>query len=289
MLLIAPLAAPIMSGCQTGENASSSSKSKESPLIKSQDGRACLALVNGQLDTQGTYEAVVVLTTKGRSLCTGTFVSDNTVITAAHCINSAEEGGGLRANVADKFIEPLFSLVPEIPAKTDRGVKDDLAVVVFPDNTAQTWASLSRFSPKIGQRITIVGVGQTDFLNDSRPDGKRRFGQNTISGFGVDGTEIQYEVPINEKTREITNADAITGRGDSGGPLFLGNGLIGVVSRGNLEPENGKLKEFDTNLFTAKIESFLQNATKEGAKINGLANLTRAITKGGEGPLSDCP
>lgn len=173
-------------------------------------------------------------------------------------------------------------LLSPMPAGTERGPKDDVAVVIFEDGTSDVWADLSRFPPKIGQRVTIVGFGQTDFIGDNRSDEKRRFGENTITDLIDQGATIKYELSVREDGSALGD-DVMTGRGDSGGPLFLGNGLVGIVSRGEGRINNGRLVEYDANLVTNEMEKFLQSTVKKGARIGGLEFLSKAanFTNGG--------
>lgn len=258
----------------------------ESQATNNGDARpanSCFALVNGQLDVNGDYSAVVPLK-NGRSLCTGTFVSDNTLLTAAHCVTPSAEGGGLRTTINGRVVVPLKALLSPMPNGIEREPKDDVAVIVFEDGTSDTWFDLSRFPPKIGQRVTIVGFGQTDFVGDNRSDEKRRYGENTITDLPDKGATIKYELSVNSDGSAI-GSDVMTGRGDSGGPLFLGNGLLGIVSRGEGKINKGKLIEYDANLVTIEMEKFLKSTIKSGARINGLELLGKAanMTSGGLG------
>jgi hypothetical protein len=171
-----------------------------------------------------------------------------------------------------------------MPSGKEREPKDDVAVIIFEDGTSDIWFDLSRFPPKIGQRITVVGFGQTDFIGDNRSDEKRRFGENTISDLPDKGATIKYELTVHEDGSAIGD-DVMTGRGDSGGPLFLGNGLIGIVSRGEGKINKGKLIEYDANLVTTEMEKFLKSTVKRGARINGLELMGKAanITSNGLG------
>jgi hypothetical protein len=269
----------LMTGCQGSKPETHSTKSSEDV----RKGGSCFALVNGQLDVNGDYSSVVVLK-NGRALCTGTFVSDNTLLTAAHCVTPSAPGGGLRAVINGRTIPALQAILSPIPEGRERAPKDDVAVIIFEDGTSDTWFDLSRFPPKVGQRITVVGFGQTDFVGDNRSDEKRRYGENTISDLPDGGATIKYELTVNDDGSAI-GSDVMTGRGDSGGPLFLGNGLLGIVSRGEGQINNGKLIEYDANLVTLEMEKFLKSTLKSGARINGLELMGKAasMTSGGFG------
>jgi hypothetical protein len=222
--------------------------------------------VNGQIDTSDEYSPVVELKT-GLSTCTGTFVSDNTLMTAAHCVNSSEPGGGLKAIIKGKGVVPIKTFVPATPDGKRREPKDDVAVVLFQDGLSDAWYSVSRVAPQVGEKITIVGFGQTDFIGNNEPDEKRRFGFNTITELADGGATIKYELGVNCQGSAI-GTNAMAGRGDSGGPVFTKSGLIGIINRGEISHET--LIEYDANLVTPAMEKFLRSTLLKGAVINGL-------------------
>lgn len=232
------------------------------------------SLVNGEIDTKDEYSPVVELKS-GLSICTGTFVSDNTLITAAHCIKSDEPGGGIKALFKGKSLAPIKTFIPVVPAEEKRQPKNDVAVVLFPNGTSDEWFPVSRIPPRAGQRFTIVGFGQTDFVGNNASDEKRRFGYNTITEITDGGATIKYELSVTCQGQAL-GIDAMAGRGDSGGPLFTKSGLIGIISRGEIV--TGKLIEYDANLVTPAMSKFLRMTMKEGAKINGLSPEEKELT-----------
>jgi hypothetical protein len=225
------------------------------------------SLVNGEIDEKDEYSPVVELKS-GLSICTGTFVSDSTLITAAHCVKSGEPGGGIKAMIKGKSLVPIKAFVPIVPTDEKREPKNDVAVVLFANGTLDEWFPISRVPPRVGQRITIVGYGQTDFVGNNTSDEKRRFGYNTITEITDGGATIKYELGVTCQGQAL-GRDAMAGRGDSGGPLFTKSGLIGIISRGEIV--TGKLIEYDANLVTPAMSKFLRTTLKEGAKINGLS------------------
>jgi hypothetical protein len=258
-----------LAGCiepkqDSGANSSDDIRSTNSCISSSENS---FSLVNGEIDAKDEYSPVLEIKS-GLSVCTGTFVSDNTLITAAHCIKSGEPGGGIKALFKGKSLAPTKTFVPVVPIEEKREPKNDVAVVVFANGTADEWFPVSRVPPRVGQRITIVGFGQTDFVGNNASDEKRRFGYNTITEITDGGATIVYELKVTCQGQAL-GKDAMAGRGDSGGPLFTKSGLIGIISRGEIV--SGKLIEYDANLVTPAMSKFLQMTMKEGAKINGLS------------------
>jgi hypothetical protein len=232
---------------------------KEEPEKSEDLAKGCFNLVNG-IETQ-EQEAVVLIETPS-GYCTGTFVSDNTLITAAHCANNTKTGG-----IKYKKINPIEVTHYGKLAGSKSKVWEDLLIVTFPAGTSKSFVSLSNRAPNIGDRITIIGFGQTDLINDNKPDGRKRKGYNTITNIAENQTVLVYEAPRDYAGIPLGER-AMTGRGDSGGPVFLdGFGLVGIVSRGSLEPV---MTEYDVNLFSVDSLKLMEAAVSRGAKINGI-------------------
>lgn len=246
-------------------------KKEEKTENKSQDmTKQCLNLVNG-IESNDNEAVVMIETPSG--YCTGTFVSDNTLITAAHCANNSPTGG-----IKYKKIVPIEITHYGKLAGSKSKVWEDLLIVIFPAGTSKSFASLSNQAPKIGDRITIFGYGQTDLINDNKPDGKKRKGYNTLTNIQENNTVLTYEAPRNHEG-VAKGEKAMTGRGDSGGPLFLqGGGLVGIVSRGSLEPQ---MIEYDVNLFSSESLKLMEAAITRGAKITGIENVRAATDPAG--------
>ncbi len=87
--------------CKSVERRNPPAKSSEAGRRASdkKTAKKCLKIVDGvpALDAPAVYLLVLIDAASGnvRSSCTGTFVSDNTLITAGHCVPAAGEKYGV--------------------------------------------------------------------------------------------------------------------------------------------------------------------------------------------------
>lgn len=189
-----------------------------------------LYVVNGERADEKTYPAVkYILIGEKQALCSGTFVSDQVYITAAHCtVNSLDEEfkpdqikvydsrevdrDNTQGIKAIKFYRhPLASKDPD-------KMGYDLAVVVFPKGTSADYLPLGNVGLEEDDDITLVGFGPSA---KKKTDNEKRFGTSNITSL------------TNDKTLAISELDdkrAYTTEGDSGGAVIENQFLKGLVS-----------------------------------------------------------
>jgi secreted trypsin-like serine protease len=201
-------------------------------------------ITNGKVIQAADYPSVVLLyDQKLGALCTGTFINETTVISAAHCTDSGRvdavgnvTGSLLLINVNSsgeaELVATSTSMVRNI--KWDQAGKNvnqyDLSLITFPVGTAKAVSQLASVTPKRGASFTIVGFGlnQSKNLNDGSSAGIKRTGTNVVSS--ISGGFIQFTGQSTTTTANGTNSSASAG--DSGGPLFVDGKLAGITSGG---------------------------------------------------------
>lgn len=191
-----------------------------------------------------------------RQLCTATFVSDNTLITAAHCLYGVnrQTGESRSAILVREMGERRALRVFANPVAS--GVSPhDIAVAIFPDGTAESWLPVSTTIPAAGSRVDMVGYGSRRVWNGT--DHERSAGSNT-----VDGT---WNGLIATSRNDTANDDVAASPGDSGGPMIFEGALVGVSSGGS-----GGRESYHAPIGTPENEIFLRRMISEqGARIEG--------------------
>ena len=204
-----------------------------------------IKVANGTVIPETSYPSVVLLYDQAGSICTGTFITDEIVLTAAHCTMSGkvDSQGNVDLTLGIIEIEDAEENKAKLVAKSTRIVRNplwdrngrnvnryDLGVVYFPEGTARAVSRITDYPARQGDDFTIVGYGlnQTLDMNDGSSAGVKRVGYNSVSS--VSGGFIQFYGQT--KTTSGDGSNASSGSGDSGGPLFIDGEIAGVTSGG---------------------------------------------------------
>lgn len=192
--------------------------------------------------------------------CTGTFVSDRIILTAAHCAKGdVDEVGFVKnANVSYKGETPtrVFRNIRWTDGGDDRN-KYDLVLLEFVNPLSKSFAQIRDIPAQSGDVITIVGFGVVNAKSHSG-SGRKRIGENVLKN-REDGV-LSFEGVASGDT--LDGANAASGDGDSGGPMYVDDELVGVTSNGVLK-ENTKIS-FYTDLQSEYSKKFFEDAKQQG-------------------------
>ena len=279
LLLVASLA--VSYGCE--DPAAARIKKPRQPISgkKSEDGsksppkskRECLALVGGAPSKDEPQTALLVgnLRANNYTICTGTWVSDSTMITASHCLEDTEKGGmyfipgaGEIVTAADldtlvkRGVQPLKAIIGAPEFTIDRfdqtafanGMYRDIAVLVFPPRTAPAYVPVSEAAIAPQEKLTLVGYGAISVFatlqgnQANEIDIRRRLGSNFIipepklndPGFQELQGYLRFNL-YNVRGAAVSDGQTYTaatviGQGDAGGPLLSGAALAGIAVAG---------------------------------------------------------
>lgn len=227
-----------------------------------------IKVANGTVIPETSFPSVVLLYDQKGSICTGTFVTEEIVLTAAHCTMSGDVDaeGNVDLTLGIIEVEDMSAGKAKLVAKSTKIVRNtawdkagravnryDLGLVYFPAGTAKALSKISSSPARRGDDFTIVGYGlnQTNDLSDGSSAGTKRAGDNTVSS--VSGGFIQFYGATKTSTGDGSNASSSSG--DSGGPLFIDGDIAGVTSGGG--NSFGRARSMYIDLHSSTSREFL--------------------------------
>jgi Trypsin len=191
-----------------------------------------LAMVRSEPAPQLSTHAVMVLGSKG-SFCTAIVLRPDIVLTAAHCVTGSSD---YRIHWRDQNGQPVLrepkaiaihpGYLKDAEKKRQRSI--DLALIRLAEPLPSRFKSvaLSSQSPQNGELFTVAGYGLGQ-ENDPATSGVFRSAQlKIIEPYGPSKILLWLTDPA--RGAKALGSGACTG--DSGGPIFDGNGdVIGVT------------------------------------------------------------
>jgi trypsin len=242
--------------------------------------------VTNQLIANEKFPAVVLIWDGDGHVCTGTFVSPEVVLTAAHCTCKYPSSHkftvvqGPSENDIKSVKESIDKI--EYPFYEDCGsgvaMPNDISVIrVYPDPDP---ATLPIATQKIaaGDLLKIVGFGQTSVASKNNDSGfltgTKHYGGNVWQGELDSQGRITFTGNAHP-AGDVRNSgspgnESIAGPGDSGGPLIVsGKGIVGIVSGGTapiakIFSKTEYAEEIYTDTTNVSSKSFLRYAAKRG-------------------------
>lgn len=229
----------------------------------------------------GVFSTVTsTIGSSGGGGCTGTAVSSNTVISAAHCVYqrgsdqadpTTGEVRGRQFCVSNAIYSRVCSqkiyINPEyLKVNENYSLGRDTAYVVFPDDTFKNYFEIATDKVQLNDDVVLVGYSQYH-LNPGSSSSKR-FGYNKIADL-----EAPAQNDIITQSRGQFEDTGVS-PGDSGGPMMRECKVVGVASRMAIDREgqtDGK-RSIHTNLTHSKTVDFLLKSSKStGAYFCGLS------------------
>lgn len=181
------------------------------------------AIVNGRTvgadnEISKSIVGLVMLLDQGQGICTGTLVSNNVVLTAAHCVEGHPQkmvvvfNTNLRAANSSELRAATGYIQHPLWRKNDPRSHGDLALVKFSGPLPSGYHPVTLASPNFkiakGENVVLAGYGVTDGLSNQ--------------GAGIlRQTETQIEGMLTQTEIATDGENHSVCFGDSGGPAFV--------------------------------------------------------------------
>jgi hypothetical protein len=236
-----------------------------------------------------TNVGVIRFTTEsGRFRCSGTLISPTVVLTAGHCTGDTGDSPATNVYVSFNTDLPLDPLAPDItPKERAARAANYITGTAHPD---PGWTGSLSVSKQHDQGVVVLDAAATTKWPDITPapllpvgtldDNQGALKNETfiLSGYGVDIGEKKSQIVVQERRSttaylknvqdevvqfQINDNDSKAGGGscfgDSGGPAFLGQYVVGDASYVNSLQCNGTggYQRVDTPYARAFLERFI--------------------------------
>uniref|UniRef100_A0A1I8PGP6 Peptidase S1 domain-containing protein n=1 Tax=Stomoxys calcitrans TaxID=35570 RepID=A0A1I8PGP6_STOCA len=226
-------------------------------------------IVNGVNTTIQKHPYQVSLQTNdGRHFCGGSIISEDIIVTAAHCMQrySASEFkvrlGSTNNEVGGELVSVKSFRNHE---KYDRDTKvNDVALVKMAtpvrESSKVRYVKLAKKTPVTGTTAVVTGWGTTCFLACDVTTTLQEVEVDIIDYKTCASSEYSYGSLILETMVCAYAVEKDACQGDSGGPLVVGDELVGVVSWGHGCAEPGYPGVYAD---VAALRKWIEKASKE--------------------------
>ncbi len=293
VLKLAPLIAMLCFSCNppAGGGGATAEANKKNDAGTAPAG--CLAIVGGT-ESEAQPAIGMLYQRKGDQIfiCTGTFVSQNTLITAAHCFPFGRDiyyspGSSWDLTNEEVVNQVTRDAVPSTkvvlsPVKIHNGSgiastdsHMDLAVVIFPDNTAPATLPILGRPAVEGEPAELFGYGRTE-IDGKHADAQsgtmtaKRHGRNKVSKPEQLLKSYPNTLMLFGAASGTGQDKALASNGDSGGPLLVDGAVVGIASTASLSKSLGDVTKEEAFTVYADLSStyardFYREAEQAGA------------------------
>ena len=252
---------------------------------------AGLRVVNGKI-REHDFPAVIRIATRIDSTafaeCTATWVSDRTVLTAAHCVEGTANNPS-KVSISSGVGKGLKALkVHNHPTYVpNQGDGRDIAVLEFQANSSNVYIPMSLEQAKVGDLLTIIGFGKFNH-EDPRSGGIKRAGNNKVSAIDYQG-RVDFNglirpnvAPSGQTADGVKQAPDGSGenvtnsQGDSGGPMIIKRRVVGVSSSVS-KVASGQNQGHYESVRAKEIEPWLKKLAASGVYMIGFSAGTEGM------------
>ncbi len=252
-----------LGSCKTRDSSDSSVKVVNGSALKDTDFPAVIQI---GYDLGGGSSA----------MCTATWASDRTVLTAAHCIEGGDSSPGKVSVVRGTGKGLRAKRVISHPTyRPNSGVGHDIAIVIFEKDSSKFYIPMALTQAKAGDPLTIIGFGKFDHLN-GKSGGTKRRGNNKVSAIDYQG-RVDFDGLISPLNKDGTGERVTNSQGDSGGPMIIKQRVQGVSSSVSKISNNQNQGHYESVRAPA-IEDWLKKLAASGVYMTGFSQGTESIT-----------